>query len=271
MKPFIKFLIPSGLLLLLSPSLFAATLPGLEGNSLLVLHPDRAGALTAENSGIISVPTGALQVFSQNRNAVSLRNGAEVNVDVVALAGGVQMDRGAKANARQNLRLKEGRDPLANLAEIKKEGMPWQGAFDLNEGETQLEPGLYDSLFLSGNARVILAPGVYIIEHELVLGGQSQINGEGVTLINEGELRLDNSSTLKLSAPQEGPTKEIVLWQPRANNRLMHFSASATAVLRGVLYLPGGTLNLQNSAKLQCTNLVAEAVKVTNSAELLVK
>ncbi len=273
MKPLVKFSLSLCALLLSSGfhSGRAANLVGLEGNSLLVLHPNRAKALTAENSGKILIPEGTLQVFSQSRSAISLRNAAEVTVDTVALAGGVQMDNGATANSRQNSRLKEGLDPLAQREAVKKDGLTWHGAFDLNEGETQLEPGLYDGIFLSGNAKIFLAPGVYIIEHELVMSGQSQMVGDGVTLINEGEMRLDNSSTLKLAAPQDGPMKEIVLWQPRENNRLIQFSGSATAVLHGVLYLPSGTLNLQSSAKLQCTNLVSEAVKVTNSAELLVK
>lgn len=245
--------------------------PVLQGNALLVLNPSKSDALVVENSGVLSIPTGTLQVFSTHRSAVSLRNSGEISVDSVALAGGVQMAPATKAVSKNNLRWQNTPDPFAKLLEPKTDDWPRQGVLQLNAGdETQLAPGLYEGIVLSGAAKVVLAPGIYVINN-LHMNSMARLRGEGVTLISTGKFQMEASSSLEISAPVDGDTRGIAFWQARANKGTASFGASAKVLMQGAVYLPGGTLEVKNSSKFQCPNLIADTVKVSNSGELLIK
>ena len=249
----------------------AADPPALQENSLLVLNPAKAETLLVENSGRLLVPDGTLRVFSTHRNAVVLRNSGEIKVDSVALAGGVQMDPATKATSRNNLRWQNSADPFAKLPEPTTEGLPIHGVIQLNgTDETHLAPGIYEGMVLSGQAKVVLAPGIYII-NALHMSSMARVRGEGITLLSAGKFQMEASSTLEVSAPVDGATRGIAFWQARANKNAAVFGASARATLQGAVYLPSGTLEVKNSAKLQCPNIIADSVKVSNSGELLVK
>lgn len=258
--------------ILLACAVFGAQTQNLGGNWMYVLHPDKAKALTVENSGELSIPNGKLFVFSKHRRAVTLLNGAVLSARTVGLAGGVQVAAGAKAQSQENIRLAQFQDPLVNLMESDLSNLPTFKMVELSGNEeTTLSPGIYDSIFLSGNVKVTLKPGVYVIKHEFELSGQSSLTGSEVTLINGGEFRMDHNSRLTLTAPTAGALKDLVFFQPRANNRTSTLAGLATMTITGAVYLPTGTFSVLNSSQLTCTHLVAASVRVLNSGKLTLK
>jgi hypothetical protein len=103
------------------------------------------------------------------------------------------------------------------------------------------------------------------------MNSMARVRGEGVTLISTGKFQMEASSSLEISAPIDGDTKGIAFWQAHANKGTSTFGVSAKALLQGAVYLPGGTPEVKNSAKFQCPHLIADAVEVSNSGELLIK
>lgn len=241
-------------------------------NVMTVLHPTQAGALLLENSGSLSIPTGTLWVFSKDRSAVQILQGAEINVDQVGLAGGAQVAPGAKAKSRQNLKVTEAKDPLENVPDVVPPDLTGQGAFDFkSEKEDIIGPGIYDVIITSGSAKVRLLPGIYVIRQNFLARNSSQIRGEGVTIISQGDFKVDNSSQMKISAPTEGPTKGIAFFQSRANTKTATIAASGQLTVDGTLYVPTGSLSVANSGILTCTGITANTVKISNSGQVILK
>ena len=82
-----------------------------------------------------------------------------------------------------------------------------------------ISPGIYSQISVSGNARLTMTGGTYIIEGGgLTVSGNASISGTGVFIYNAGSnypssggtfggITLSGNGTFSLSAPNSGPTR----------------------------------------------------------------
>jgi hypothetical protein len=240
--------------------------------TMTVLHPEQEGALLVEQSGGVSIPQGTLWVYSKHRAAVKVTQSAQIEVERVGLVGGAQTARSAKTIAKQSVKVTEPNDVYKELPDAAPADLARAGTVEFQGGdEATLHPGVYDSISVVGGAKIKLAPGIYIVQRKFYMAGSGALRGEGVTIINGGDWKMEASSELHLSAPREGVYKGIAFFQSRANTRTMHLGASAKMTVDGTVYLPNAPLWVANSAVLTCTNLSANTVQVSNSGIVQLK
>ena len=239
--------------------------------TMTVLHPDLEGALLVDRSGAVSIAKGTLWVFSRHKSAVKVLHGAKVEVERVGIAGGAEVARTAKTASKENLKVAEANNALKDLPDVPAGDVPNEITEFKGGDEQTIGPGIYNSLLIAGSAKVKMAPGVYIIRHKLHMAGSGSLHGQGVTLINQGEFKIEASSQLHLVAPTGGDLKGIAFFQSRANTRPVQLGASAKMTVLGTVYVPTAPLVVANSAELTCTNLTANTVYVTNSGVVSLK
>ena len=92
-----------------------------------------------------------------------------------------------------------------------------------------LNPGIYTSIQISGQASVTMKAGVYVIKGGgLSVSGQANLTGVGVLIFNAGSgyngttdggtfgsISLGGNGTINLSAAGSGPFAGILVFQPR--------------------------------------------------------
>lgn len=118
-----------------------------------------------------------------------------------------------------------------------------------SKGSITLFPGVYcGGLNISGNARVTLKPGNYIIKNgPLAVTARGSITGENVGFYLTGKgsnLLFTMGSSISLTAPKEGALAGLLFYQdPNASGKRVHRIGSDNArLLLGTVYLPNGNL-----------------------------
>lgn len=236
-----------------------------------VLNPERALAVAAENNGVLSAPDGALCVFSSSLAAVRTRHNGQIQVKTLRLneKGGAVVDSHIVASDR--VRLTEMKDPLADVEEPNAAGLRAFGEVELSTGQVRLQPGVYESLIISGLAQVTLAPGVYVVKNGIEVTSGGSIVGQGVTLANDSKLFMESVSKLTLSAPTDGALRGIAYFQRRTNKETVRLEGAAQVAVNGTVYVPGGYVHVTGNGVFTCTRLIADSVKVIANGRLMVR
>src|SRR5262249_12855263 len=118
-------------------------------------------------------------------------------------------------------------DPLAGLPMPALTGLTNYGAVTVSGNTTQtLQPGIYTSITVSGNAHVTLAGGTYILlGGGLTISGNGNVTGTKVFLFNAGStyngttdggtygaITLGGNGTVNLSPPDSGIYSGILIF-----------------------------------------------------------
>jgi hypothetical protein len=145
-----------------------------------------------------------------------------------------------------------------------------------------LQPGIYTSIQVSGNARVTLSnsgSGIYIIKGGgMSVSGNASLSGKGVLIFNagsaydgttdggtEGRIRLGGNGTITLSGPASGPYAGVVLFQPASNTNTLSLDGNETTAITGTIYAPAAGVSISGNARLSGT-LVADSLTVSGNA-----
>lgn len=172
------------------------------------------------------------------------------------------------------------RDPLAARP------APSYGACDHTDMEVEtlavtLYPGVYcGGLELDESADVTLAPGIYVIKDgEFFVHQSARVRGEHVALYFSGDeavINIEEQSSVKLTAPKDGPMAGILFFEDRDALELREhvISSHDARVLLGTIYLPSGVLVIdaeepiaQDSAY---TAIIARRIAIRNRSKLVI-
>jgi hypothetical protein len=155
-------------------------------------------------------------------------------------------------------------DPLAGLTGPCPIGLMNYGSEQLSgNSQATISPGIYSQINVSGNAKLTLNSGTYIIEGGgLTVTGNASVSGTGVMIYNAGSnypssggnfggIALSGNGTFDLSAPTSGTYAGILVFQSRQNTRALAFSGNPMAGMSGVIYAANALLSMSGNASLQ--------------------
>ena len=262
--------------------------------SIYVLDPTAGGALSL--SGNASINTAGTVVVDSDSTSAILASG---NATVTA-TGGVLVQNGVSNSGNAKV-TKTGTpaatgDPLSGLVAPTiptYTGTPVSESLGGNSSAT-ISQGLYSQISVSGNAKLTLNPGVYVIgAGGVTVSGNASLSGSGVTYIIEGggmtvsgnaglsgtnvlifnttsgstsgSITLSGNGTFSLSAASSGPDTGVLIFQPSANSKALSFSGNAMAGLTGTVFAPSAQLLLSGNAELKDT-LVVDMLSMSGNA-----
>ena len=133
---------------------------------------------------------------------------------------------------------------------------------DVQPSETPdpLEPGCYEGLSVQGN--LTLEAGTYFITGDIHFNAGANITGDGVTIVmtgddgEAGDLDINGSATLNLTAPESGDYAGVLFFRDRrASNETITINGGADINLHGALYFPTSNVTFSGNAEMDMTCL----------------
>jgi hypothetical protein len=138
------------------------------------------------------------------------------------------------------------------------------------DGTHTIKPGTYcKGIIISGSkTRVIMEPGTYVMRGGgFNVESGATVEGSGVTIYNscnhangcagskadEKGIKIASGSTVKLTAPDSGPMKGMIMFQDRDMSKSVknEISSNTSTVLDGVLYFPTQHLRIHSGTGTQ--------------------
>jgi hypothetical protein len=230
-----------------------------------VLNQTATGALTMSGNALLQVG-GVLQVDSSSASAVNLSGNAKV-VDAKALiVGGDQISGNASFSNAPVTHAADVVNPLAGL--VAPTGGANLGAINLSSGTLVINPGLYSSINVSGNAHLILTPGIYSIgAGGINISGGATVTdttvagGPGVLIYNTGAFTVSGNAMVNLTASSTGIYAGLAIFQAQSNSAAVSFSGNASVNLNGgILYAANvhSVVAISGSATVEASLVVNE-------------
>jgi Flp pilus assembly protein TadG len=252
------------------------------GSSGCVLALSRHAARAVQVSGSADIQLAGCDVASNSRasDAFNMQGSARLTTGCVHSAGGV--------SATQNLVLTDeingegpckdgprdyGRsvaDPYGDVEQPTVTGTCGNFVVKGGPGNRWGDPGHYCNMNITQDME--LKPGVYIVDGGRV-APNTTVTGTGVTifLTNGANIRLNNNSTLQLSAPTEGDYAGILFFGDRDDTGVQHrVNGSSNSLLTGAIYLPAGDIQFAGNAGTgtACTQVIGNTVEFTGNSSV---
>ena len=92
-----------------------------------------------------------------------------------------------------------------------------------------------------------LENGIYCIEGDIIIGGGQPLEGTGVVLLAEGEVRFSGDAEVQLSAPQNGPLAGLLLYMPIDNHNRLVLNGNRDSQFRGTILAPGADVRINGN------------------------
>ena len=195
------------------------------GQSIIVLDPSAGGVLTLSGNAAINLP-GEVFVNSSSSSAITASGNAKLQATQIDVHGHVQRSGNATLSPAPMIAAPVSLDPFASLAQPDTTGLVSYGSAVFGGSASgTIYPGIYSQISVSGNARLILSCGTYIIEGGgLSVSGNASISGTNVTIFNSGSkypitggaygsITLSGNGSYALSPPTSGTYAGIVIFQ----------------------------------------------------------
>ncbi len=240
---------------------------------ILVLDPSAAGALSITSNARINV-SGAVHVDSSSSSALTASGNAQVDAAAIDVVGGVKKSGNASLSPAPVTGA--GTLAAASLPPPSTSGLNNQGALILGGNSSRtIQQGIYTQISVSGNARLTLGSGVYIIEGGgFSVTGNASVTGSGVTIVNGGSkypgaggtygsITLGGAGTSSLSPATSGIYAGIVFFQPLDNTKAITVTAGATGIT-GTIYAPASPLSASGSAAI-ATSLIVRTLTISGN------
>jgi Flp pilus assembly protein TadG len=234
------------------------------------LHLDKEARLQANGCGAYS--------NSKSEKGIAVDSNASIEAALICSAGGVSGKK-AKMNPDPTTDCPIMPDPLGQRSPPDVGSCDHTGLKVKDVSKTLL-PGTYcGGLEVSGNAKVHLAPGTYVIKDgRFKVSGKASIEGDNVGFYLTGEdttIDFNGNTTVSFSGAEEGSMAGLLFFEDR-NAKLgrNHRINSANAhKLTGTIYLARGRLQIDPNAKVASdsayTAIVAYQVEL-NEGPMLV-
>ncbi len=144
-------------------------------------------------------------------------------------------------------------------------------------------PGIYSQISVSGNAKLTMNGGTYIVEGGgFTVSGNASVTGSGVLIVNGGSkypnsggtygaISLSGNGSYHLSPPTSDTYAGIVIFQSRDNSKAITLSGNASS-MTGTVYAPAAQLsesgNAQLNAAIIADTMTASGNSISNTVTL---
>ena len=244
--------------------------------SIIVLDPSARGALSLSGNASIDVP-GVVYVDSSSSAALSASGSAKITAYAIDVVGGDLKSGKASFNPGPTTGANTLSDPLSGLALPSVSGMQNYGTEKLSgNSSATIQPGIYSQISVSGNAKLTLSGGVYIIDGGgFSVSGNASVTGSGVMIVNAGSnypstgggyggVSVGGNGSCSLSPLLSGTYAGIEIFQPKDNAKGLSVSGNASR-MTGVIYAPAAQLNESGNARLNAA-IIVDTMTVSGNA-----
>jgi hypothetical protein len=246
-----------------------------------ILALERVQSSTAEFTGSadITLTNCGVKANSGSAQALTVSGSSSLTAQFVETVGGYEVSGSGRLTADTAITNSTATaDPYLSLPYPAAGGCT-RSNYHQN-GSDSLSPGIYCNGFeLGAQARVSLAPGVYVIDGgSLKVNGGAQLSGTGVTIFLTGSagnfaaVDINGGAQVALTAPGSGPYAGMLMMQDRnaPSGTDSKVNGGATMSLDGVLYFPGQQVDFRgNTANAGgCTRIVADTVTFSGDSAL---
>lgn len=230
------------------------------------IHLDNRSVLQADGCSVYS--------NSEHRYSMRADDNAKMVAQSICAAGGIFQTGQADFEPEPMLDCPKITNPLVGRANPDHTGCDFRDA--VVTADSTLRPGIYcGGLKISGNARIKLDPGIYVIKDGPFLVEEStQISGTGVGFFLTGVgsvFEFQQDTTIDLSAPETGPMAGLLFFEdldvPHSFNfnpfflkfmpssvRLHKISSNNARNLLGTIYLARSILLVNANAPVADTS-----------------
>lgn len=255
--------------------------------AIIALSTTASPAFSATGGAQITAEGAGILVNSSAATAMSCTNSAQIEVE----SGRLDVVGGASVSCEVEPPVTTGarqlRDPLAYLARPDGSGLTTYGAVSVTNGTTTLDPGIYPSISVSGNGRIRMRPGTYVIKGGgISVTGNGRIDdetpgdGQGVFVLNAcadfpwtagacGEIKVAGNGNLTLEKATTGAWAGVSIWQPCENTQTLSFTGggggSGGFTTSGTVYVPcaGVSVSGNDNVNIENGQLIASTITAT--------
>jgi hypothetical protein len=257
-----------------APSAYRQALNKEATTSLLVLDPDeKVWALQVTSGSKLSVLKGDAVVNSSHQKALWITDGT---VDVpngdIGVVGGVHLSGEPTVTPEPITGLKAHDDPFPAIAVPDDLPVISGKKLFLQKEDVTLTPGVYvGGIFSGGVKRVVLRPGVYVMQDGDFFMSGAQVEGEGVTLFftgaRPGAFWTAAGTQLDLSAPTAGPLEGLlIVSQAQSGDNVRLTSTQGT--LNGTIYAPRTGVSVSAGSDVSVPRVVCANIGLTLNSTL---
>ena len=253
---------------------------------ILGLDPAAANTVQILNNAVLPDPNCGVASNSTSASSFVVSNNAIVQAPVSS-SGGLISDINAQLRGSPNLaNAAPVPDPYASANAGTPPACSAQNTSGTNNGSRTLRPDVYvggvgmarfcAGLNFNNNFQVTLEPGIYFIDTQLSIRNNAVLNGNGVTLVVNGNyaINLSNNAIINLQAPTSGPTSGLIFFGSRTGTPTVTqtFSNNTVFNLTGAVYFPNQIINFENNGTTAptggCTQIVGRMVRLSNNVNI---
>jgi hypothetical protein len=240
-------------------------------------------ALQITSNGDVTVANAGVMVNSDDPQAAVLQSSGDLTADWIGVAGGWSASGSGGFTPTPDTGLGALPDPLADLPTPDQLGsLPDLGSITVGSANQAIDPGVYDTIAVTGGGDLTLEPGTYVVTGGLTLSAGALV-GSGVTIYlacadypnpcsGSGARFSQSSSGQYLATPPiTGPYQGLAVFADRANTAPLTFTGSGATTFTGTIYARQAPMELTSGGvALQLDSLiVVRTLRATNSAEVL--
>lgn len=242
----------------------------------LTLEPAGSKSMRIRSKAKLETYGCGVQINSTAKSALRVDGNAHIQSAGVCVGGKASVAGSSTVNPEAREMCPGQPDPFAGFI------FPAYGGCTENEAEFEQQsaiiwPGVYcGGLEIADGSDITMQPGLYVMKNgPLVVSENSQVAGEGVTILLTGEdsyLDFEGSSMIDLSAPKDGDLQGMLMIQdPRYSND-HYWNGDSRTNLVGVVYLPTGALTADSSNNVTpyraCTVLITKDLGISNKSSI---
>jgi hypothetical protein len=226
------------------------------GNGLVALKSTGNCTFDASGNGSITVNGGGIQINSNSATRAGCASGnADVNADSISIVGGYRTTGNADWNPDPTTGAAFMPDPLSGLVGPSGPTKPGGSCINYsilaNDTDT-IDPGLYCSISVSGNATLTMNPGEYYIDDgNFSESGNGNITANGVTIfLEDGNFSITGNGNMVFTAPTSGDFEGVLM-----NLAVGDFSITGNGNLdsSGMIYLDQGNFSMSGNGDFDVT------------------
>jgi hypothetical protein len=239
--------------------------------------------LSVTGNGDVTVANAGVMVNSDHTQAAVLQSSGDLTAVSIGVVGGWVATSSGVFTPTPDTGVGPLPDPLADLPTPDQLGsLPDQGSITVGSADQTIDPGVYDTIAVTGGGNLSMDPGVYVVTGELALSAGAVL-GSGVTIYlacadyptpcsGAGAAFHQTGSGQYLATPPiGGPYHGLALFYDRGNTAGLSFTGSGATTFTGTIYARRATMSLASGGVvLQLDSLlVVRSLQVSASAEIL--